>query len=512
MRTKNSILNFVASFLPWILLAIIGFFKIRLFIGNFGSELNGLVQLTSQIFTYFGLAELGFGAAITFKFYKLLANDDKEKINSLFNGSIKIYRKIGLIIFGLGILMSIAGPLFINNNTIDNKYIALIFILNAIDYLFIYFLLMPYQTILIADQKKYKVNLILNGKLLIFRLVELLLIYLKVDYLIILVVGIVFNLLSSLMVVLTVRKEYPWLDKKAVPDTSSMGLTKDVFAAKMFKIVFDNTDSVLLAIFKGGLLSVSIYGAYNYILAYLKKMLDFVLNSPLESFGNLFAKDDTDLKKRQYIYNEFFSVSIFLGVFLTTMFFISIRPFISIWINDKYLLGVIPVTLFSLIMFFEYILRPVTVISEANGKFKETKKFVLISAVVNLIVSILLVKKYQISGVLFGTAMAQLLITIPCFVHYVYKNILSIKEFDYYKKFFSAIFLMVAIVLLDYFLISKLGLYATKSFVEWFKSSAILGLVNISVSFIVCYALLQSFRAFLKRILKLRRKNESINY
>ncbi len=307
---------------------------------------------------------------------------------------------------------------------------------------------------------------------------------------------------------MTVKKEYPWLDKKVTPDTSSMKMTKDVFAQKIFKIVFDNTDSVLLSIFKGGLLSVSIYGAYNYILSYLKRMLDYVLNSPLESFGNLFAKDDEDQKKKQYVYNEFFSISIFLGIFLTTMFFISIRPFISIWINDKYLLGIIPVILFSLIMFFEYILRPVTVISEANGKFKETKKFVLISAVVNLVVSVLLVKKYQIAGVLFGTALAQLLITIPGFVHYVYKHVLLLKETDYYKKFFGSIFLMVAIILLDYFLISKMGLYGTKSFLIWLKSSAILGVVNLSITFAICYFLLRSFRALLKRLLKFGRQKK----
>ena len=50
MRTKKSILNFITSFFPWVIIAIIGFPKIHLFISNYGSELNGLTQLIYQIF------------------------------------------------------------------------------------------------------------------------------------------------------------------------------------------------------------------------------------------------------------------------------------------------------------------------------------------------------------------------------------------------------------------------------------------------------------------------------
>ena len=34
MRTKKSILNFITSFFPWVIIAIIGFPKIHLFISN----------------------------------------------------------------------------------------------------------------------------------------------------------------------------------------------------------------------------------------------------------------------------------------------------------------------------------------------------------------------------------------------------------------------------------------------------------------------------------------------
>ena len=181
MRTKKSILNFITSFFPWVIIAIIGFPKIHLFISNYGSELNGLTQLIYQIFSYFGLAEMGFGSAIAYKLYKLFAEDDREKISSVFTGAVKIYKKIGMIIFSLGILLAASSALFLRSNEISQLYIFVIIVLNSIDYLLIYLLLMPYQTLLIADQKKYKVNVILNTKLFLFKIVELLLIAFKVS-------------------------------------------------------------------------------------------------------------------------------------------------------------------------------------------------------------------------------------------------------------------------------------------------------------------------------------------
>ena len=153
MRTKRSILNFITSFFPWVIIALIGFPKIHLFISNYGSELNGLTQLIYQIFSYFGLAEMGFGAAISYKLYKLFVENDREKISSVFTGAVRIYKKMGLIIFSLGIFFAIVSAMFLNSDEISQLYIFAIILLNSIDYLLIYLLLMPYQTLLIADQK-----------------------------------------------------------------------------------------------------------------------------------------------------------------------------------------------------------------------------------------------------------------------------------------------------------------------------------------------------------------------
>lgn len=509
MRTKRSILNFITSFFPWVIIALIGFPKIHLFISNYGSELNGLTQLIYQIFSYFGLAEMGFGAAISYKLYKLFVENDKEKISSVFTGAVRIYKKMGLIIFSLGIFFAIVSAMFLNSDEISQLYIFAIILLNSIDYLLIYLLLMPYQTLLIADQKKYKVNIILNTKLFLFKIVELLLIAFKVEYILIVIVGIIFNLISNYLVVKQTLKNYPWLNRKSIPDYSTVVMTKDVFVHKISKIVFNNTDAILLSLFKGGLLSVSIYSSYNYIMSYLTQILEYILNSPLESFGNLFADVKENEKKKKYIFNEYQSLSMFISIFFSAMFYISILSFVKIWLGEKYLISNIAVLLFASILFVKCIYSPVSTMISVVGKFKETKTATIIAAISNVLLSILLVGKYQISGVLFATLISELFITMPFYVKKIYKSVLNENKINYYKKFVYSLLLVFGLVLIDNILINTLSLYSVPNYLNWFFSSSILGIIDAILIFVILFFTMKSFKALVLRFKNIiRKRNE----
>lgn len=498
MRTKKSILNFITSFFPWILTAIIGFPKIHLFISNYGSELNGLTQLVYQIFSYFGLAEMGFGAAISFKLYKLFAENDREKISCVFTGAVRIYRKIGTIIFSLGFIAAFAFMFFLKSSELSRGYIFTIILLNSIDYLLIYFVLMPYQTLLIADQKKYKVNIIVNTKLVLFKITELILIYAKIPYILIVITGICFNLISNFLVLKHTFKTYPWLNKKSVPDYSTIDMSKDVFVHKISKIIFTNTDAILLSVFQGGLLSVSIYSSYNYIMSYLKQIFEYIINSPLESFGNLFATNEK-MKKKIKIYNEYFSLSIFISILFSTLFYVSALSFVKIWLGEKYLISEVSVLLFALLLYSNCIYYPIYLLISVTGKFKQTKNATIVATLLNIVLSILLVKKYQISGVLFATIISQIFVIIPNYVKYVYTNVLLENKFQFYKKFFFSLFLTIVLIFIDKFIISYFGLYSYSSYINWFLSSLLIGFVDFIIIGIIMFLVMKSFRDLLNR-------------
>lgn len=507
MRIRNSFLNFITSFFPWIILAILGFIKIDLFISHYGSELNGLVQLTYQVFNYFGLAEMGFGSAIIFKLYQLFAKNKKKQISKTFMGAIKIYRKVGKILFFSGVIFAFYSLFFLESSEISNTYTFLLIILNSVDYFLIYRYLMPYQTLLMADQKKYKVNIILNSKLIVFKLIELVLIILNINYLIVYTIGIGFNLMAGLLVKREALKNYPWIDESAKPDCSTLKMTKDVFVHRISRIIFENTDALLLSFFKGGLSLVSIYTSYNYIISYLKEITNYVLNSPLESLGNLFADPKESNEKKAEIFNEYLSVSLFLAILFSSLFYTLILPFINIWIGKKYILSNNVVLVFTTILLFQCITTTLKSIISVTGKFKETKVSAVVSAIVNVVLSLLLVYKYQIFGVLIATAISEIIVLMPLNAKYVYENILHIKLWTYYVKIAFACLLTISLILINKFIIYIFGL-SLNTFIKWGITASILSIINFIIIIVLMWLLFESFRNLIIRFKNARRKNE----
>ena len=60
------------------------------------------------------------------------------------------------------------------------------------------------------------------------------------------------------------------------------------------------------------------------------------------------------------------------------------------------------------------IINPIYVARDSKGLYQESKWFTLFQAFLNFVLSIILVKKYNIFGVLIATLISQLIVLIPC--------------------------------------------------------------------------------------------------
>ena len=188
------------------------------------------------------------------------------------------------------------------------------------------------------------------------------------------------------------------------------------------------------------------------------------------------------------------------------MFYISIFSFVKIWLGEKYLISNIAVLLFASILFVKCIYSPISTMISVAGKFKETKVATIVAAIFNVLLSILLVGKYQISGVLFATVFSELFIMMPFYVKCIYKDVLNENRLNYYKKFIYSLLLVIALVLLDKFLIKTLSLYLVSSYLNWFISSAILGIIDAVLIFLILFFTMQSFKALVLRFKNMIKK------
>lgn len=173
----------------------------------------------------------------------------------------------------------------------------------------------------------------------------------------------------------------------------------------------------------------------------------------LESlFGNMIAKNENMLLCKTFEMVEFIVHNIVVIIFTITA--ITITPFVKVYtygVNDANY----DVPLFGFLLVIAYAAQCLRVpyfrMIKAAGHFKQTQNGAYVSAILNIIFSIILVFKYGLIGVAIGTLVAMLYHTCY-FVIYLKNNIINraITPFLIYMLF-DIIVLVVSIFVTQQF-------------------------------------------------------------
>lgn len=140
-RTKNSTKNILIGIFKNCIMMIIAFISRKLFIVYIGVEYLGINGLFTNILSLLSMADLGFGTAMSFSFYKPLAENDHRKISALVNFYKKVYHFIaaGIFIIGVGIIPFLDKIINLETPIPHITLYYMIFLLNTVvSYLFIY--------------------------------------------------------------------------------------------------------------------------------------------------------------------------------------------------------------------------------------------------------------------------------------------------------------------------------------------------------------------------------------
>ena len=78
MKARRSVYNLIFGFGSLLITISFGIVIPRLFLINFGSEVNGLMSSISQVFVYLALFEAGVGTASIQALYKPISTGVKE--------------------------------------------------------------------------------------------------------------------------------------------------------------------------------------------------------------------------------------------------------------------------------------------------------------------------------------------------------------------------------------------------------------------------------------------------
>lgn len=491
MRKRNSIKNLLTSLIPFFILTLLGFYRVNVFLTTLGIDTFSLNQLFFQIFAYISLAEGGIGALINQQYYKLLANDDKQKINQLYTSSKKMFNIISIFILILGIILSFF-LVFFTNNSFSPTYMQFVFILfllrAVLEYTFF-----PPRIVMQADQKMYKINLIYNSYRILEIFLEIISLLLGANYVIVLLITILTRIVMYYHINLKVFKEYPWLKIVKSKSTLKIEGIKDIMAIKLSGVAYENTDIILISAFLNTL-QVTIYVSYNYIIKFLNDLSYMIYSSLLASFGNVLNKEKAEYSKK--IFEEINILFLTLGVIFSIITYTSINSFIRLWIGENMLVKQLELYGFITLLFYNIIKKPFLIQRDTRGLFKQTMAINIIEALLNIIFSVVLITRFGIAGVLIGTIMSSLLTNFWYMPMLIYRNYnLSSK-----KYFFKLLYHIIITILFCFICQNIFQMFIIKNFFDWIIYVSILSILIIMIIFIMQYFLFNDFKTISKKI------------
>lgn len=449
-RMKNSFLNMISTFIPNIIIPIIGFLKFSLIVKFYGSALNGLLQVFAQLLSLLQMSELGFSTAFNVSFYEPLACKNKLKVNKIYNGCKQFQKTISLIMLIGSLLAFTILPIFTKGINVSVFYASAMFFSFSLPYTVYQYFNAKY--ILIRSmQKEYIFNKYYQSYFCVRMLISTCLIPFLNFSLYILIDSVLF----IFTVILSFKKIDPYLkDYISITDEidrSPAKMTKYVLFHRISSWVDLNTDNLVLSSSSYGVISVSIYNSYMYIVNTLNVLVGGTLMSCIGSFGDLIARAES------YVFATFKQLFL-LTMFLTSIICISTyygaSEFVGIWLHGadyNYTQSVYTVIMIVAILYYRLSCRPITIVLESQNLFRYTAFGAALQALVNLSVSLFLVSQLGISGVLLGTLVSLYLVDFIFKGYYGMKMGLHKNPLIYFSIYsLLTIYMIIVIIVLSF--------------------------------------------------------------
>lgn len=437
--------NLLSGITYQIILIVLSFLLPRLYLENFGSEVNGVLSTIKQIFVYMALLESGVGLATTQALYKPVAEKNYGKVSSVISATNSYYCKIGFFYAAIVLVIAIVYA-FIVPTSMSSGVVFGIIVLTALPALFSYFIQAKYRILLEVDGRKYIITNSETILQILSNVGKILVLLLTDSLLLIQLVYCVLSLMQLVFVYVHAKSRYKWLNVNATPDYEAVSQRKSVLVHQASGMVFNNTDILLLS-FLCDFKVVSVYTIYNIFFSQIQAFITSIISGFSFALGQLFH---TDREKFLKIYNVYETIYIMSTFIIYTLMAVFLLPLIQIYtngINDADYTNVYLVILFVIMNLLSNGKLPSNHVLEYSGKFEETRSHAIWEMAINIIVSVVAILFFGICGAIVGTIVA-LLYRGTMMIYYSNKKVLDRSMFATYKLWLvnGAVFAVIMIV------------------------------------------------------------------
>ena len=422
MRRRRFLLNTISSLGYQVATIVCGLILPNLILNAYGTEVNGLVSSITQFLRVISLSEFGMTAVIQSSLYAPLAKNDNHRISEILSSSDRFFRKIAGFLSVYVVALCLLYPLIISTEFRTEYVVTLIIILSFnsfAQYLFAF----TNSQLLSADQRSYVfftadiVAIISNTVLCAVEI--------KLGFgihVVKLTTAIVY-LLKPIIAGLYVRRNYNvYRHTKYVEEPIKQKWNG--VAQHLAYYVFTSTDVIVLTVFST-LSNVSIYSIYVLVLNGLKSVSALFEHAMRSLMGEIWALKENEKLTRLFTMYEW--VMCVISCFLFGCASSLIVPFVQVYTRNVHDANY-SVPVFAILITLAYLVQnlrgPYHTLIQSVGHYKKTQTSYIVTALLNIIISILMVYKFGLIGVAIGTLVAATVETLWQ-AAYLYRNILN---------------------------------------------------------------------------------------
>lgn len=503
-RLKNSIRNSAFGLFAEVTTLILGFIVRSVFVKCLAEDYLGVNGLFTNILQVLSFAELGIGNAIVFSLYKPIRDKDSLRIRQYVYFYKSAYKIIGFIVAILGLaLVPFLNVIIVDKPDIPDNLI-IIYLLYLANTVLSYFLVWK-RTFMTANQERYIGTVVEQIFTIVQVIVQIVLLYTTHNFILYLATMIVCNQVRNVIISHICSKRYPVVNEKP-----QVELTKDekksifdnvkaLMVYKLSGVVLGSTDNILIQAIIN-FRSVSLYSNYSMLITNFRLLANQLLNGITASVGDLNASEDNNAKED--VFFKLLFVSFWLYGLLCVGFAVTANSLIAAWLGDKFNLSWSIVMAIAFSFYVEGMQFAGFTYRTTMGLFKESVAAPVVSAIINIILSIVLGYKMGMAGIFIATGVSRLVTTTWVDGYLVFKKRLGKSPVRFYATY-VAYFLFAAVVAV--LLQAVLTLFDLYGWIGFIKAVLITAIVYNGL-FVLVFAATRVFRDVLKMFFKRGRR------
>lgn len=467
-RTKRSLYNILSTSFPMLAIAIIGMIKVQVMLDVFGLEVSGFAFYVASLSAYLMLFEGGLPTIFAHYLYEPYNTKNTQGVGELVNSiKIKYFKVFRWYLLSLCLLAFIAPIPFIEK--LDYRFMVLIFLVMGLKtYLGLF--MSRYNIMFTVDQKAYIPSIISNFEVIINLILFIVLARLGVNFVLILAIDLLITMISKIIIYMIYIKSYRHFHMvEGYYPIEDMDTTPMYFHA-LTGVIVSQTDSVIITNLIG-LAASTTFGIYNTVFSSLRQLVLPFVNVFNPGLASLYHESK---ERFNSVFSTFITWCFLIGTSISAALIISYDYFLYIWLSHNAVIVSFLAIGLSFFLYTAIVISPINALNNLFGNYRETLKFTILEGVLNVVLSLLLLSKFGIVGVIISTVITSFL-NIGLRLVFVFNKLHPGLTMTYLRMVSISLVVMVAnIVILNM-------LPDTVNFLTWVLYTLLAFVINFTV-------------------------------